>query len=114
LGETPLEAVMARIKALNASEVVARARNFAGWPVPNDPDLAEIVISTSEDIVDLHASRNALISDYLSALVVKASGSLIFREMANPMGPVIWLNHDIIAKQLNETTPDFGSSSQDA
>ena len=100
-----LDAIMKRIGDLNQSEVVVRSRDFAQWPTPNDPDLAEIVISTSEDIVDLHASRNALISDYLSALVVKASGSLIFREMSNPLGPVIWLNHDIIAKQLNETAP---------
>jgi hypothetical protein len=105
LSEAKLEAVLARINDLNASEIVAKARDFAGWPTPNDPDLAEIVISTSEDIVDMHASRNALISDYLSALVVQASGSLIFREMANPSGSVIWLNHDIIAQQLNEMTP---------
>ena len=100
-----LEAVMTRIKDLNGAEVVARARDFPNWPTPNDPDLAEIVISTSEDIESLHASRNALISDYLSSLVVKASGALIFNEMTNPLGPVIWLNHDIIAKQLNKTAP---------
>ena len=96
-----LEAVLQRIHDLNRSEVVVRARDFAHWPTPNDPDLAEIVISTSEDIEGLHKSRNALISDYLSTLVVEASGSLIFREMAKPLGPVLWLNHDIIARQIN-------------
>lgn len=105
LGDAPLEAVMTRIEKLNHTEVVARARDFANWPTPNDPDLAEIVISTSEDIEAMHKSRNALIADYLSALVVKASGSLIAREMNKPLGPVIWLNHDIIARQLNEAKP---------
>lgn len=100
-----LEAVMQRIADLNRSEVVVRARDFPHWPTPNDPDLAEIVISTAEDIEALHKSRNALISDYLSALVVGASGSLIFREMVDPRGPVLWLNHDIVARQLNEAAP---------
>jgi hypothetical protein len=107
LGDATLDAVMTRIKDLNASEVVARSRDFANWPTPNDPDLAEIVISTSEAIEGLHKSRDALIADYLSALVVKASGSLISREMTEPLGPVIWLNHDIIARQLNDAAPNL-------
>jgi hypothetical protein len=27
----------------------------------------------------------------------------MFRECSEPGGPVLWLNHDIIARQLNQT-----------
>jgi hypothetical protein len=37
----------------------------------------------------------------LSALVLEGTGPLMFHETSNPAGPVLWLNHDIIAKQLN-------------
>jgi len=33
--------------------------------------------------------------------VIEATGPLIFRECSAPTGPVLWLNHDIIAQQLN-------------
>ena len=96
-----LDAVMARIKALNDMDVVKKCRDFEAWPMPNDPELAECVIGTSEFITGLHKTSGELITDYLSALVVRATGSLMFREMRDPHGPVLWLNHDIVAKRLN-------------
>jgi len=49
----------------------------------------------------MHKDSKALITDLLSALVIEATGPLMFRESAAPAGPVLWLNHDIIARQLN-------------
>ena len=73
--------------------------------MPNDPELADCVIGTSEFITGLHKSGDDLITDHLSALVVGATGSLIFHEMGAPRGPVAWLNHDVVAKQLNASRP---------
>jgi hypothetical protein len=42
-----------------------------------------------------------MISDLLSALVVEATGQLIFGESSEPSGPTQWLNHDIVARRLN-------------
>lgn len=96
-----LEEVLQIIDDYNNSEVMRKFRNFEAWPMDNTAELAEIMISTSEAITKMHKSRDMLISDILSALVLEGTGPLIFRETSNPSGPVLWLNHDIIARQLN-------------
>ncbi|MET0173914.1 MAG: hypothetical protein ABW206_16100, partial [Agrobacterium vaccinii] len=52
----------------------------------------------------------AMISDVLSSLVVEATGQLIFGNSSNPAGPVQWLNHDIVARQLNAKRGQAASS----
>ena len=45
--------------------------------------------------------KKALITDHLSALVLEGAGPLMFNGAAEKIAPVLWLNHDIIARQLN-------------
>lgn len=66
----------------------------------NSAELAEVMVGTSDEIVDLHKDRKALISDHLSALVLEGTGPLMFHEASMPHGPVLWLSHDVIAKEL--------------
>jgi len=99
-GQT-LEGLLQKIDAYNASDVMKRFRDFAAWPMPNSADLAEVMIGTSEEITKMHKSRDALVTDVLSSLVLEGTGPLMFHESSKPAGPVLWLNHDIIAKQLN-------------
>ncbi len=96
-----LEAVLQKVADFQRSEVMQRFRDFDAWPMPNSADQAELTIGTSEDIVALHKDKKALITDHLSNLVLEATGQLIIRESSDPSGPVLWLNHDIIARQLN-------------
>ena len=96
-----LENLLSTIDAYNDSDVMKGFRNFAAWPMDNTAELAEVMIGTSEAITKMHKSRDALVTDILSALVLEGSGPLIFRETSNPAGPVLWINHDIIARQLN-------------
>ena len=97
-----LEDVLHKVDAFQTSAVMRAYRDFAAWPQPNSPAQADLQIGTSEAIVDLHKDRGALITDLLSSLVLEASGALILRESSAPSGPVLWLNHDIIARQLNQ------------
>ena len=71
----------------------------------NTPALAEIMIGTSEDITSKHQDKKALITDHLSALVLEGAGPLMFYGAAEKIAPVVWLNHDIIARQLNTLHP---------
>lgn len=96
-----LDVVMQRIADFFASDVMQSYDNFAAWPMPNSQGLADLMIGASDDIVGMHKDRNALITDLLSTLVIEASGWLMFNESAQPSGPVLWLNHDVIAQQLN-------------
>lgn len=97
-----LEGLMQKITAYNDSDVMKKFRNFKAWPMDNSPELADLMIGTSEEITQMHTDRKALVTDVLSALVLEGTGPLMFHETSNPAGPVLWLNHDVIAKQLNQ------------
>ena len=96
-----LGCLMEKIEGYNDQDVIVGFRNFEAWPMDNTEQMAEIMIGTSDAITQMHKDRKKLITDHLSALVVEATGHLIFKEAANPSAPVLWLNHDIIAKQLS-------------
>jgi hypothetical protein len=96
-----LQSLLDTIERYNQDPTSAKFRNFGAWPMDNTPELAEVMIGTSEEITALHKDRKALITDHLSALVLEGAGPLMFHGACEKIDPVLWLNHDIIARQLN-------------
>ncbi|MFC5512839.1 enoyl-acyl carrier protein reductase FabMG [Massilia jejuensis] len=106
LGEgTSLASLLATIEQYNNDPTSAQFRNFEAWPMDNTPALAEVMIGTSEAITGLHKDKKALITDHLSSLVLEGAGPLMFHGASEKIAPVVWLNHDIIARQLNALHP---------
>jgi len=106
LGEgTSLQSLLDTIEQYNQDSTSAQFRNFAAWPMDNTPALAEVMIGTSEAITALHKDKKALITDHLSSLVLEGAGPLMFHGASEKIAPVLWLNHDIIARQLNALHP---------
>jgi hypothetical protein len=100
--EVSLQSVIDTIERYNNDATSAKFRNFGAWPMDNTPELADVMIGTSEQITALHKDRKALITDHLSHLVLEGAGPLMFHGASEKIAPVLWLSHDIIAKQLNE------------
>jgi len=98
--DASLEDVLGRIESYMGHLTMEPFYNFAGWPMQNSPDQVELTVGTSQDIVALHKDRKALISDVLSQHVVSATGRLIFSEAGKPTGPVQWLDHDVVARDM--------------
>jgi len=96
-----LEEILDKIERYNADSTIAQFRNFEAWPMDNTAELAEVMVGTSEELTKLHKDRKALITDHLSSLVLEGTGPLMFHEMSAPSAAVLWLNHDIIARELN-------------
>jgi hypothetical protein len=96
-----LDQVLDKVLDFQRNPVMQAFRNFAAWPMPNSQLQADLTIGTSDEVQKMHRDNKALITDLLSGLVIEATGPLIFRESSAPSGPVLWLNHDIIARQLN-------------
>jgi hypothetical protein len=96
-----IDEVLQKIADFQASDVMIPFYDFNNWPMPNSQGQSDITIGTSAEIAQMHKDGKALISDYLSVLVVEATGALIFGEVANPSAPVLWLNHDMVARQIN-------------
>jgi hypothetical protein len=97
-----LQQILDTIERYNQDATSAKFRNFPAWPMDNTPELADVMIGTSEEITGLHKDKKALITDHLSALVLEGAGPLMFHGASEKIAPVLWLNHDIIARQLNE------------
>ena len=100
-----LQSLLDTIESYNNDPTSATFRNFEAWPMDNTPELAEVMIGTSDAITKLHKDRKALITDHLSALVLEGAGPLMFHGAGEQIAPVLWLNHDIIARQLNALHP---------
>jgi hypothetical protein len=96
-----LQSILDKLETYLQTATSTSFRNFDAWPMDNTPELAELMIGTSEEITSLHKDRKALITDHLSALVLESAGPLMFHGAAEKIAPVLWLNHDIIARQLN-------------
>jgi len=98
---TSLQQLLGTIEGYNNDATSAEFRNFEAWPMDNTPALADVMIGTSEAITALHKDKKALITDHLSSLVLEGAGPLMFHGASEKIAPVLWLNHDIIARQLN-------------
>ncbi|OJF89900.1 enoyl ACP reductase FabMG family protein [Pararhizobium antarcticum] len=96
-----LDDVIEKIADLQSSEAMIPFYDFSAWPMPNSQTQADLTIGTSNEITAMHRDSKVMISDLLSALVVKATGQLIFGASSSPRGPVRWLNHDLVARRLN-------------
>jgi hypothetical protein len=96
-----LQSLLDTIEKYNNDPTSAQFRNFEAWPMDNTPALADVMIGTSEEITGLHKDKKALITDHLSSLVLEGAGPLMFHGASEKIAPVVWLNHDIIARQLN-------------
>jgi len=97
-----LEDVLQKIDDYNRNSVISVFRNFEAWPMDNTKAQADLMIGTSNEITEMHKDWKALITDHLSALVLEGTGPLMFHEASKPSAPVLWLNHDIIARQLKQ------------
>lgn len=98
--DVTLDSVLDTVGAYQQSATMQAFGNFDAWPMPNSAEQVEMTVGTSQDIVQLHKDRKALVSDLLSHHVVGATGQLIFGEASAPAGPVLWLDHDLVAQQL--------------
>ncbi len=107
-----MEDVFQKITDMQASEVMRPFYDFSAWPMANSQAQADLTIGTSNEITQMHRNSKVMISDLLSGLVVKATGQLIFGESSEPSGPVLWLNHDIVARRLNASHPHAKSPAQ--
>lgn len=78
--------------------VVRRWPKLENWPQHNGPEQMELMRNSSSKLIEMHADQKNLITSYLSELVFRACGKIIFREIEAPEHPVQWIGHDAVAK----------------
>ncbi len=82
------------------SELVTGTRDFDSWPQHNNPQQQEYMLNTSAELISLNADQKEIVCAVLSRGVFQGVGKLMFDSSWEPKAPVIWLNHDVIAKTL--------------
>ncbi|HYS81093.1 MAG TPA: hypothetical protein VEM76_10310 [Anaeromyxobacteraceae bacterium] len=99
-----LEGVLARAEELLASPVMAPFRNIEEWPQHNGRDQAESMLAASADLFAMSADPKNPVCAELSRSVFQGVGRLMFDTSWDAPGPVLWLNHDIVARRLGKAT----------
>lgn len=98
--DVTLDGILDKVDTYQNDPLMRSFAEFEAWPKANSAEQVEMTVGTSQEIVQMHANRKALVSDILSHHVVSATGQLIFGETSAPTGPVLWLDHDLVAQQL--------------
>jgi hypothetical protein len=98
--DASLEQLLERANEYLAAPFQSGLRDIAGWPHHNSREQAEAMLTRSAELMGLNANPKEIVCAPLSRAVFSAVGRLMFADSWQPACPVVWLNHDIVARQL--------------
>lgn len=82
------------------TEIKNSFNKFDLFPQHNKQSQIQKLVDCSNRIIDMHKDEKKLITAVLSEEILKGTGKLIFANSFTMKNPVLWLNHDIIVKQI--------------
>lgn len=104
--ECSIEEMLKVVDAYHKSDILQDFYNdFPAWPRHNTQDQADLMLAKSDEVMDMNSDRKDVVTDQLSKLVVNSTGRLMFVSSWEPQAPVLWIGHDVIAKDLVERQP---------
>ena len=98
-GET-VEHLLERANAYLASPLLAEILDFATWPQHSTREQTELMLTSSAELMAMHADQKHLVCAELSRIVFLSTGRLMVHASWNPGAAALWLNHDIIAQLM--------------
>ncbi len=98
--DASLEQLLERANEYLAAPFQGAYRDIAGWPHHNSREQAEAMLTRSAELMGMNANPKEIVCAPLSRAVFSAVGQLMFADSWQQASPVVWLNHDIIARQL--------------
>ncbi|HZV82636.1 MAG TPA: hypothetical protein VFF53_10775 [Geobacteraceae bacterium] len=84
-----------------ADPVMQAFSDLSAWPHHSTKEQMELMLAASAELIAMNKSPKEIVCAPLSRAVFQAVGYLMFHDSWAPEKPVAWLNHDIIARQLN-------------
>jgi hypothetical protein len=95
-----LEALLARAEEYLGAPSMAPFRSFAGWPQHSSREQMEAMLAASDALLAMSADPRDPVCAELSRTVFRTVGRLMLDASWEPPGPVVSLNHDLIARRL--------------
>jgi hypothetical protein len=97
-GET-VEVLLEKADSYLSSPILSQFRDFDAWPHHNTAEQADLMLTSATELLEMSRDPKEIVCAELSRAVFSAVGKLMFKSIWNPVSPVQWLNHDIIARQ---------------
>jgi len=97
---TTVEALLKKANAYLGSPLLANFSDYASWPHHNTPAQAEFMLNSSAELLAMNADPKNIVCGELSRQVFHATGKLMLHASWRPAAPALWLNHDIVARQI--------------
>ena len=97
---TSVATLLERVNSYLSSPILKQIVDFATWPQHNTREQAELMLTSSAELMEMHTDQKQLVCAELSRIVFLTTGRLILHNSWNPAGAVEWLNHDIISRLL--------------
>jgi hypothetical protein len=94
------EGLLARADEYLAGPAVAPLRELATWPQHTTPAQLEAMLAASDALMGMSADPKHPVCAALSPAVFGGVGRLMFDAAWEPPAPVLWLNHDVVARRL--------------
>lgn len=82
------------------NDLIESHSDFAKWPQHNSIDQMAYMLDSSEHLIAMHKDPKQLMTFPLSEEVFKATGEVMLHDSWTCAEPVLWLNHDIVAKSM--------------
>jgi hypothetical protein len=98
-GET-VDSLLARADAYLASPLLAPFADYGTWPHHNTPAQAELMLGASAELMACNADPKQMVCAELSQVVFTAVGEIMFAAAWELPAPVLWLNHDVVARSF--------------
>lgn len=83
------------------NSLITSHSHYDQWPQHNTKEQMAYMLDSSDHLIDMHDDPKNLMTFVLSEEVFKSTGTIMLHESWKPHGPVLWLGHDVLAKQLS-------------
>jgi hypothetical protein len=94
-----LEAMLARADEYLASPALAPYRDLEGWPHHSSREQMEAMLAASDALMAMSADPREPVCAELSRTVFRSVGRLMLDASWEPAAPVLWVGHDVVARQ---------------
>lgn len=82
------------------SEHLKKFLNFEKWPQHSTKEQLSQMLETSDQLISLHSNPRQLMTELLSEAVFQACGFTMLHDSWSPTKPIVWINHDLVAKYV--------------
>lgn len=100
--ENSLDTLLNEAEQYLSSPLHAPFRDPARWPLHSTREVMELMLETSDRLMALSANPKEPLCGLLSQLVFTGVGRLMMDHSWWSQDPVVWLDHDIVARSLDQ------------